>query len=363
MRLLIIGGTRFLGRHLVAAALARGDEVTVFNRGQSLAPEALPAGVRWLAGDRRASLEALAGGTWDAVVDTCGYLPGEVRSLGLALRERVAHCAFISSVSAYADARQPNAEDAALAQLPPQADASVVNGETYGPLKAACEAEALAAWGAERCLLIRPGLIVGPHDPTGRFSWWPARLARTAAGPAPAATVPAGSPPSQTAPEALVLAPGAPDDPIQCIDARDLASFVLSALDRSLSGAFNLVSPPGHWCMADLLLACAQAAGRQPDLAWVDSVWLQAQGVAPWMDLPLWLPPEGEHAAFMRVPADRALAAGLKLRPLAETAADTLAWWRSLPPEAQAFAQTGLAPEREAELLRHWQGRASTPAG
>lgn len=342
MRLLIIGGTRFLGRHLVAAAWARGDELTVFNRGQSMAPAALPAGVRWLAGDRRASLEALAGGTWDAVVDTCGYLPGEVRSLGLALRDRVARCAFISSVSAYADARQPNAEDAALAQLPPQADASVVNGETYGPLKAACEAEALAAWGAERCLLIRPGLIVGPHDPTGRFSWWPARLARAAE---------------------PVLAPGTPGDPVQCIDARDLASFVLSALDHSLSGPFNLVSPPGHWCMADLLQACAQAACRQPDLAWVDSAWLQAQGVRPWMDLPLWLPPEGEHAAFMRVPVDRALAAGLKLRPLAETAADTLAWWRSLPPEAQAFVQTGLAPEREAELLRHWQGRASTPAG
>lgn len=337
LNLLIIGGTRFLGRHLVDAALARGDRITLFNRGQS--PAAVPEGVAVLRGDRQGDLSALAAsacGPWDAVIDTCGYLPGDVARMAEALSARIGRYVFISSVSAYASSALPNAEDAPLATLD-DPDATVVDGRSYGPLKALCEAAVLRQVGAARSLLIRPGLIVGPHDPTGRFTWWPARLARAATDGQP------------------VLAPGAADRPLQFIDARDLAAWVLRLIDIGASGPFNAIAPPGFSTWGALLQACAGAAGTTPDLRWVPDAVLLAQGVAPWSDLPLWLPVDGpdaaEHAAFMAVPTDRAQAAGLVCRPVAETVADTLGWWRALPSERQAFAQTGLAPEREAALL------------
>lgn len=337
MRWLILGGYRFLGRHLVDAALARGDEVWLFNRGRSAAP---PPQVHRLVGDRSHDLQALqAAGlsAFDAVIDTCGYRPAELRASAQALRGRAARYAFISSVSVYADSRQPNAEHAPLAALPPGSDEHTLTNDRYGALKAACEQALVAIWGAPGSLCIRPGLIVGPHDPTGRFSWWPARLARARPGEP-------------------VLAPGPAGQPVQCIDARDLAQFTLDALVQGAHGPVNVTSPPGALDMAGLLAAVAAAAGVQPAWQWVPADWLLAQGVQPWMDLPLWLPAQGEHAAFMQVPVDRALALGLRTRPLQVTAADTLAWWQALPPEAQAFAQTGLAAEREAHLLRAFAG-------
>lgn len=334
MHWLIIGGTRFLGRHLVEAALARGDEVTLFNRGQSAA--APPPGVEWRQGDRRAELSALATGQWDAVVDTCGYLPGEVARMAAMLHGRVGRYVFISSISAYAGSARPNDEDAPLATTDTP-DTEVVDGSTYGPLKALCEAAATARFG-DRTLLVRPGLIVGPHDPTQRFTYWPARFGRAKDGDE-------------------VLAPGAPEAPIQYIDVRDLAAFVLEAAAAGQQGAFNAISPPQRWHWGELLQACADAAGCRPAVQWADEAWLQAQGVAPWSDLPLWVPAEGEQAAFMLQPARRAEAAGLRHRPLAETVADTLAWWRSLPADQQAFTRAGLSPEREAALLRAWHSR------
>jgi 2'-hydroxyisoflavone reductase len=335
MRLLVIGGTRFLGRHIVEAALARGDDVTLFNRGKAAAP---PAGVTWLQGDRAGDLSALAAGPgWDAAVDTCGYLPADTGRLAQALAPRVGRHVFISSVSAYAGHAQPNHEDAPLGVLADPAVTEITN-DSYGPLKALCEAAVRDAVGADRCALVRPGLIVGPHDPTGRFTWWPARLARAAADGLP------------------VLAPGAPDRPVQVIDARDLAAFVLRLVDDGASGAFNAVSPPGVFTWGDGVAACAAAAGVQPEVRWVADARLLAAGVGPWMELPLWIPASGPDAAdsagFMVVPTARAQAAGLRCRPLAQTAADTLAWWRALPAERQVFASTGLAPEREAGLLR-----------
>lgn len=335
MRLLIIGGTRFLGRHLVDAALARGDLVTLFNRGQAASQP--PAGVTWLQGDRAGDLAALdAGPGWDAVIDTCGYLPDDTGRLAHALAGRAGRYIFISSVSAYASHAQPNAEDAPLGVL---ADASttVVDGTSYGPLKALCEAAVQRAFGERRSLLVRPGLIVGPHDPTGRFTWWPARLARAAVDGQP------------------VLAPGLPSRPLQLIDARDLAAWLLRLADDGASGAFNAVSPPGAFTWGELLGACAGAVGVSVDMRWVSDDRLLSAGVAPWMDLPLWLPASGpdaaDSAAFMAVPTARAESAGLRCRPLVQTAADTLAWWRALPAERQAFTNTGLIPEREAALL------------
>jgi 2'-hydroxyisoflavone reductase len=327
VKLLVIGGTRFLGRHLVEAALESGHQVTLFNRGQSAA--VAPAGVEQRVGDRRADLSPLATGRWDAVIDTCGYLPGEVAAMSDCLHGRVGSYTFISSISVFADFSQPNGEDAALGRI--DDPETTVDGRTYGPLKALCE-EALQSRLGDRALVVRPGLIVGPHDPTGRFTWWPARLARAAPGE-------------------RLLAPGAPDDPVQFIDARDLAAFILQLIEDGRSGLFNATSPRGMWTMGEVLRTCAEAAGTQPAWDWAPSGWLLEQGVGPWMELPLWLPAEGEHAAFMRVQTPRAEEAGLLLRPLADTVADTLAWWQALPTEARAFPQTGLAPEREAALL------------
>ncbi|HSI49359.1 MAG TPA: NAD-dependent epimerase/dehydratase family protein [Ideonella sp.] len=326
-RLLIIGGTRFVGRHLSEAALAAGHTVTLFNRGQSGEP--LP-GAEFIQGDRRGDLSALAARRWDAVIDCCGYLPGEVVAMAQALRGRVDRYIFISSVSAYADFRQPNSEDSPLGVLA-DPNTTTVDGDTYGPLKAACEQVVRRVFG-EQALLIRPGLVVGPHDPTGRFTWWPARVANSADG------------------EPL-LAPGHPEDELQFIDARDLAAFVLHAVAQGESGAFNVATLPGVHQFGDLLQRCAEAAGTSPQVCWASSAWLLAQQVSPWDQMPLWLGDDPGYVAFQRNNTLRAHDAGLRCRPLGETVADTLAWWRALPAEQQGFPKTGLSLERERELL------------
>lgn len=325
MKLLVIGGTRFVGRHLVEAALARGDAVTLFNRGQS---GAAPAGVELRVGDRRADLSALAEGTWDAVVDTCGFLPREVASMVSLLKGRVGRYLFVSSVSVYASSAVGNTEDDPVGRIE-DTDTELVDGRSYGPLKALCEA-ALQRTLGERATVVRPGLIVGPHDPTQRFSYWPARLARAVDGEP-------------------VLAPGRPAAPVQWIDVRDLAAFMLRLLDDDVGGVFNVVDAPTT--MEALLQACADAAGVAPALKWVDVASLQARGLQPWSDLPLVLPDDAEHAGFMRTRADRARAAGLITRPMTQTVRDTLAWWRTLPPAQQVFDKAGLSAGREAAAL------------
>ena len=328
MKILVVGGTRFVGHHIVQAALAQGHELTLFNRGRSAA---VPPGVEHRVGDRRVDLSALAHGRWDAVVDTCGYLPAEVVALASALQGRVGRYLFISSVSVYASAAQPNHEGSALGTIA-DTDTQVVDGRTYGPLKALCEAELMQRLG-QAALVLRPALVVGPNDPTQRFTFWPARLSRAGNGQP-------------------VLAPGRPCDPIQWIDARDLAAFVLLGLQRALSGVFNVASAPGTATMGDLLAACADAAGVAPQLAWHSMAVLQAQGLAPWTDLPLALPDDAEHRHFMAHDTRKAVAAGLRTRPLADTVADVLAWWRHLPAEAHAFDKAGLSPEREQAVLK-----------
>lgn len=333
MKLLVIGGSRFVGRHLVQEALAGGHAVTMFNRGQSSPWQ--PDGVQMLVGDRQGDLSALAGpaaGPWDAVIDCCAYLPADAARMADALAGRVGRYVLISSVSAYANSRQPNDESAPLGRLD-DADTRVVDGRTYGPLKALCEAAVAQRMVAAQTLLVRPGLVVGPLDPTQRFTWWPARLARAAADGLP------------------LLAPGQPDRPLQFIDARDLAGWVLVAIAAGAHGPFNVVAPPGFTTMGGLLQACADAVGVQPPQRWVADADLLAQGVRPWVDLPLWLPADGEQAAFMAVPNQRAAALGLAPRPLAQTVADTLAWWRGLPAAEQGFTLAGLPAEREAAVL------------
>jgi 2'-hydroxyisoflavone reductase len=329
MNLLVIGGTQFVGRHFVELALARGHTLTLFNRGKT-AP-APPRGVTYLQGDRRGDLSVLGTGRWDAVVDTCGYLPGDVARMAEGLLGRVERYVFVSSISVYADFSTPNPEGSPVGTLD-DPDSTVVDGRSYGPLKALCETALLQRFGADRSLIVRPGLIVGPHDPTQRFTYWPARIARAAD-------------------DELVLVPGRAEEPTQFIDARDLCAFVLAGIESALAGCFNVVSPPGQWTLGDLFDTCARVAGRRPRWVWADARAAERLGLAPWTDLPVWAPAEGDELAFARTDVTAALACGLRTRALAQTVADTLAWYQTLPGDARAFTKAGLSPEREAAAL------------
>jgi len=333
MKVLVIGGTRFLGRHLVDALVARHHEVTLFNRGRS-AP-GLFSQIEEIHGDRDGGPDAfalLAGRRWDAVIDTCGYVPRVVRASCAALRTLVDRYVFVSSISVYADRSAPElAEDAPLATLedPSSEDVSV----HYGALKAACEREVREAFGV-RALIVRPGLIVGPYDPTGRFTYWPRRIAEGGE----------------------VLAPGDPGDPVQFIDARDLAEWIVRALTRGPGGAYNATGPANPLSFGALLAACVQALAPIPptQLTWCSEAFLSDHGVAPWTGLPLWLP--AAEAGIHRVSIQRALDAGLSFRPPAATIVDTLDWARSpqFVPPAGVYANVGLTRERESELLAAW---------
>lgn len=325
MRLLVLGGTVFLGKHIVEAALAAGHQVTLFNRGRTNADTfAGRAGVETIHGDRDGGLAALGTGTWDAVIDTSGYLPRVVGDSARTLAGRVERYLFISTVSVYAD--PPSAgidEDSPLARLA-NPSVEVVNGETYGGLKVLCE-EAVRAAQGERALIVRPGLIVGPDDPTDRFSYWPLRAAQGG----------------------RILAPGGPAAPTQLIDVRDLAAWTIRLLAAGRAGVFNATGPATPIGLGELLAICLRATGGEGELVWMDEAFLLAQGVAPFTELPCWVPTAG--AGLMRATIDRALAAGLQLRPLEETARDTLAWRQPLL--AARPLRAGLAAEREAALL------------
>lgn len=338
MKILILGGTLFLGRALTAAALEGGHEVTLFNRGRHVRGS-LPD-VETLIGDRDGRLDALRGRSWDAVVDTSGYLPRLVRDSARLLAGSVGRYVFISSLSAYADFSRPVEEGAPLATMP---DGSVeeISGSTYGPLKVLCERaveEALPG----RALVIRPGLIVGPNDPTVRFSYWTGRVARGGE----------------------VLAPGRPEAPVQLIDARDLAEWTVRMTEAGAVGELNASGPDHLLTMGELLEACREESGSDARFTWVDEEFLLEHGVEPWSELPLWLPESGgTHLYFHRAAIDRALAAGLTFRPLAETVRDTLDWQRStegrpLPAKSGvALPDTSLGADREAELLAQWRAR------
>lgn len=335
LKLLLLGGTAFLGPELVQAARARGHAVTLFNRGKTR-PELFPD-VEKLRGDRDGKLDALRGRSWDAVLDTSGYVPRLVRASAELLAPRVPLYLFVSSISAYAGSRQPLTEESPLAVLADEKSEEV--RAHYGALKAACEKAAAQATGG-KSLAVRPGLIVGPGDPTDRFTYWPVRLDRGGE----------------------VLCPGDGTDPAQVIDVRDLAGWMIHAVERGLTGTCNAVGPAAPLTMAGLLEACRPAEAK-PVLRWVESPFLESEKVAPWSDLPVWIPASGEDAGMARVSNARAVAAGLRFRPLAETARDTLAWWKGLPAERRQKPRAGLAPEREAAVLAAWRkSREAAPA-
>jgi 2'-hydroxyisoflavone reductase len=319
VKLLLLGGPRFAGRAIAEAALAAGHELTFFNRGTTN-PELYPA-VEHLVGDRSGDLAALDGRVWDAVIDTSGYLPAAVRASAEALASCGVYC-FVSSISVYAHFRQVNDENGPIADLG-DLPSSEVTDESYGPLKALCEDEVRRAFG-DRALVVRPGLIVGPYDPTGRFTYWPHRIARGGE----------------------VLAPSPPGAPIQFVDVRDLGAWLVELCTRGATGTFNATHPGVSW--VELLDTCRTVTSSSAQVTWVDPEFLVEHEVGPWMELPLWLNhPDAEFAD--RVDVRRALDAGLRFHALAETVRATLE-------HAETDATAGLAPEREAELLAAWHG-------
>lgn len=328
MRILVFGGTNFLGRHTVAAALERGHEVTLFHRGQTnpgLFPEA-----EEILGDREHDLSLLAGRDWDAVIDVPGYLPRIVRASAQALVGHAKQYVFISTISVYDSMPVPGMDETAPVGVLPEPSEDVQ--KYYGPLKALCEREVESAFPGATTI-IRPGLIVGPFDPTDRFSYWPLRVAEGGE----------------------VLAPGDPERQVQVIDARDLANWTLECVERGTTGTFNATGPATRLSMREMLEACREGTNSDATFTWVDEAFLETEGVGPWMELPLWLPESSEDTrGMLAVSIDRALAAGLTFRPLSETARDTLAWHRT---NGSPALKAGLARERERELLEKWRGR------
>jgi 2'-hydroxyisoflavone reductase len=318
VKLLILGGTKFLGRAVAEAALARGHEGTLFNRGRTN-PNLFPEAEK-IRGDREQDLGALRGRRWDAVIDTATFLPRVVRLSVDALRESVDRYVYVSSISVYADLSSAPVEGAAVAELTDPSSESI---EDYGALKAVCEQIVTEAFG-DRALVVRPGLIVGPHDPTDRFTYWPRRVA-------------AGG---------RVLAPAPRDAPVQFIDARDLGAWIVHATEQSLRGTYNATGEPTTF--ERLLDACTRVAGSDAEIVWVPSERLVEAGVGEWVELPLWIAAP-EFAAMQQADVSKAVADGLTFRPLEETIRDTLAWDAGRDePRAE---DVGLSPERERELL------------
>jgi 2'-hydroxyisoflavone reductase len=327
-KVLILGGTDFVGPAVVDAALARGDEVTIFHRGQT---GTAPDGVRVIHGDRTQSsdLDSLAREQWDVVVDAWSRAPRIVLESATRLAASAARYVYISTISVYASVHEGVVtETSSLVDASPDAEST-----DYAADKRGAELAVESVFGPDRCVLARPGLILGPRENIGRLPWW---LRRIAAGGA-------------------VLAPGPPENPLQYIDARDLAAF---ALDTTLCGGVNVLSPRGYTTMADLLALCHDVTGSSATFTWVDADFLLARDVKPWVELPIWVPPVGDMAGFYMTDASLAERSGLRLRSVRDTVTDTWTWLRDRPDWAPAVVRgripVGLAPDREAELLASW---------
>lgn len=341
MKILIIGGTKFLGRHLIGAAVERGHEVTLFNRGTKYAGEPLE-NIEQLRGDRNSDLDKLAGRSFDVCIDTCGYLPASVRASAGFLRDSVGQYIFISSMSAYANFREMDFDETApLAELTAEQNERVAKidpkgeltgpilGEMYGALKALCEQAAENAMPG-RVLVVRSGLIVGQHDWTDRFSYWVMRGARGGE----------------------VLAPGSPERFVQFIDGRDLAGWIVRMAEKNRNGIFNVSGKSLDLGFGEFLEEIRSATGSDARFTWVDEEFLKAENVEAWSEMPLYLhESDRDWRGFLVANVDRALGEGLSFRPVRETIRATLEWRKSIPDELKA----GLSAEREAALLEKWR--------
>jgi 2'-hydroxyisoflavone reductase len=327
MKMLFLGGTKFVGRHIAEAAIRAGHDVTFFNRGVSNA--SLFPDERHLQGDRAGDVSVLSTIDADVVIDTSGYTPAAVTASARAVAGRVAKYVFMSSVDAY-DLSAPSIDETSATKVLGAGESRTeLVPELYGAQKARCEQELVEILGAARVLAVRAGLMVGPHDATDRFTYWPARIARGGE----------------------VLAPVGPAFPVQLIDVRDVADWVVArALD--CSGVFNLVGTPRALDLGSVFDACVAASERTPTFTWVTPEFLAAHAVNPWVEMPLWLPESPELAGLLTVSNERARATGLRIRPVLETVRDVLDELRARPPERTLRA--GLDPDFEERLLRAW---------
>ncbi len=324
MKILIIGGTKFLGRHLVDAARAAGHEVTLFNRGKT--NPALFSDVETITGDREQDMEKLSGREWDAVIDVAGYLPRIVRLSAEALKDSVRRYIFISSISVYADNRKIGIDESYPVGKLQDESVEEITGETYGPLKALAEKAVQDMYG-DRAFIVRPGLIVGPYDQTDRFTYWPMRVKR------------GGD----------MITPDRPQTPIQIIDVRDLSEFIVKLIEDNASGVYNATGPDYELMMGEFLDACKRVAGSVAAFHWASAEFLAEHGVQPWSDMPVWIPDTEEDAGFSRIDVSRAIGAGLTFRPLEDTIRDTIAWAETRPEDHEWRA--GLNPDKERILL------------
>jgi 2'-hydroxyisoflavone reductase len=341
LAILILGGTGFTGPFQVKYAVERGHKVTVFNRGKRQAE--LPAGVEHLHGDRSTGdLAALKGRTWDVVIDNPTMLPRWVKDAGEILGKAAGRYIFISTISVFGEPKSPPDENTAVERWTRNDDPLAIRQvsqdifQHYGALKALSEREA-EKWFPGKTIVIRPGLIVGPRDDTDRFSYWPIRIDRGGE----------------------VLCPGAPTDPVQVVDGRDLAEWTVRMAESGAPGIYNATGPRARLSIAEMLygIRAATSGDNEVRFTWVPADFLAANKVQPWGDMPVWIPPGGEGAGIAETRIAKAVAAGLTFRPLAVTARDTIDWFKSLPVERQAKLRAGVTKEREAEVLAAWHAR------
>ncbi len=332
--ILILGGTGFIGPHMVREALRRGHSVTLFNRGRT--NNTLFPDLETIKGDRNNGLEGLAGRSWDVVIDNSGYVPRHVRDSARLLAPNTSHYLFISTVSVYSDFTTDADEDAPLATL---ADESVeqVTGETYGGLKALCEKAVLHEVGADDSTVLRPTYICGPGDHTDRFTWWPVRTSR------------GGD----------MIWPGRKTDRVQIIDVRDLANFTIDCVQRKVSGTYVTASEEHGYTMGELLSDCEAVTDSDVTDVWVDEAFASQVGqqspVRNRGAFPVWHPQRGDNAMGAQFISAAAREAGMHNRPVRETIRDLMVWWEGLPDERRANIQTGLPAEYEAEMIARWR--------
>lgn len=324
LRILVLGGTGFIGPHMVREALRRGHDVSLFNRGRT-ADDLFPD-LETFIGDRDNKLDALRGHSWDAVIDNSGYVPRHVADSARLLSKAASHYLFVSSISAYASFGVANHEDSPLATMPDET-VEEVTGETYGPMKALCEKMAAREFGDDRLTILRPTYICGPGDRTDRYTYWPVRTMRGG----------------------RMLWPGNSADPVQIIDVRDLANFSIDCVEQNIAGTYNTVTPAGAFTMGDLQNDCVAVTAADMTPVWVSTSFLRENDAL--QSIPIWPSPEGEESKAALVSGERSYAKGMKIRPTRETARDTIAWWKTLPEERKASLRAGLSAEREAELL------------